>query len=58
MLILTRKLHESIVIDEKTHVYVIEVIGNKVRLGVVAPQDIQVHRREVFRRDRPRQRRG
>lgn len=48
MLVLSRKTNESIVIAEDIIVTVIEVRGDKVRLGIVAPRDIPVHRQEVF----------
>jgi len=44
MLVLSRKRHESIVIDDRITVTVIEVIGNKVRLGIEAPRDVPVYR--------------
>ena len=47
MLCLSRKLNESIVIDGEIEVMVIGIRGDKVRLGVNAPTDIPVHRREV-----------
>lgn len=48
MLVLTRKQNESIVIDENIVVTVIEVRGDKVRLGIQAPRDVPVHRSEVL----------
>ena len=48
MLVLSRKLNESIVINEKVVVTVLRVQGDKVRLGIEAPGDIPVHRREVY----------
>lgn len=47
MLVLSRKKNESIIIDGKITVTVIEVRGDKVRLGIEAPKEITVHRREV-----------
>lgn len=44
MLVLSRKKHESIVIDDRITVTVIEVVGNKVRLGIEAPREVPVHR--------------
>ena len=44
MLVLSRKRHESIVIDDRITVTVIEVVGNKVRLGIEAPRDVPVYR--------------
>jgi len=48
MLVLSRKKNESIVIDENIVVTIVEIRGDKVRLGIEAPRDIPVHRREVL----------
>lgn len=48
MLVLSRKKNESIVIDKDITVTVIEIRGDKVRLGVVAPKEVPVHRQEVY----------
>ena len=48
MLVLTRKLHQSIVIGDGIEVVVLEVRGEQVRLGIKAPKDVAVHRKEVF----------
>ena len=48
MLVLSRKKHESVVIDDKIVVTVIEVRGDKVRIGIEAPRDVSVHRQEVL----------
>lgn len=48
MLVLSRKLGESIVIDEDIVVTVIEVRGNRVRLGIQAPGEMHIHRSEVW----------
>lgn len=50
MLILTRRVGEAVVIDEKVTVTVLGVKGNQVRIGVNAPKDVQVHREEIFER--------
>ena len=47
MLVLSRKVDEEILIGDNIRVVVIEVRGDKVRLGVAAPKDIPVHRKEV-----------
>ena len=47
MLVLTRKLNESIVIDGNINVTVVEVRGNRVKLGIVAPVEVPVMREEV-----------
>jgi carbon storage regulator len=48
MLVLSRKKNESIIINDNITVTVIEIRGDKVRLGIEAPKDITVHRREVY----------
>jgi carbon storage regulator len=48
MLVLERKRDESIMIGENISVVVVDIRGDKVRLGVEAPSEIPVHRREVF----------
>lgn len=48
MLVLSRKKNESIVIGHEIEVFVVEIRGDKVRLGVNAPKDVAVHRREVY----------
>ena len=48
MLVLSRKKNESIVINNDITVVVVEIRGDKVRLGVDAPKEIPVHRREVY----------
>lgn len=49
MLVLSRKRNESIVIDENITITIIEIRGDKIRLGIEAPTDIPVHRGEVYR---------
>jgi carbon storage regulator len=48
MLVLSRTRGESIVIDDKVTVTVVDIRGEHVRLGVDAPKDIPVHRQEVY----------
>jgi carbon storage regulator len=48
MLVLSRKKNESIVIDGNIVVTVVEIKGDKVRLGIAAPSEVPVHRFEVF----------
>ena len=48
MLVLSRKKNESIVINENITIVVVEVRGDKVRLGINAPKDVPVHRKEIF----------
>ena len=48
MLVLSRKKNESIVIDDRIVITVVEVRGDKVRLGIEAPRDVPIHRSEVY----------
>ena len=48
MLVLTRKKNESIVINDVIKITVVEIRGDKVRLGIEAPREIDVHRQEVY----------
>ena len=48
MLVLTRKRNESIVIGDDIEVSVLGVVGEKVRIGIDAPRDIPVYRKEVY----------
>ena len=48
MLVLSRKKNESIVINNDIKIVVVEIRGDKVRLGVEAPREVPVHRREVY----------
>src|SRR5213079_162801 len=48
MLVLSRKKNESIVINNDITVTVVEIRGDKVRLGIIAPKEMPVHRQEVF----------
>lgn len=48
MLVLSRKKNESIIINDHITVTVVEVRGDKVRLGIEAPKNVTVHRQEVY----------
>jgi len=48
MLVFSRKKSEQIIINEQIVVTVVEIRGDKIRLGVEAPKAVAVHRREVY----------
>lgn len=48
MLVLSRKKNESIVISDDIRIVVVDVQGDKVRLGIEAPKDTPVHRKEIY----------
>jgi carbon storage regulator len=50
MLILTRRLNESLMIGDEVKITVLGVKGSQVRLGIEAPRDVSVHREEIFER--------
>jgi carbon storage regulator len=50
MLILTRRVGESVVIGDEISVTILGVKGNQVRIGVTAPMDVAVHRQEIYER--------
>jgi len=50
MLILTRRVGESVVIGEDVGITVLSVKGNQVRIGIKAPKEIAVHREEIYER--------
>ena len=52
MLILTRKLGESITIDNDIKITVLGIYGKQVKLGILAPDKVSVHREEVFKKIR------
>lgn len=49
MLVLTRKVHEKLIIDGSITVEVVSIDGNKVRIGITAPPNVPVDREEVHR---------
>ena len=50
MLILTRKVGESIAIGDDIQIYIVDIRGTQVKLGIKAPSDVTVHREEVYLR--------
>ena len=48
MLVLSRQKDESIVIGDDIEITIVDVRGDKVRLGINAPREISVHRREIY----------
>lgn len=50
MLILTRRVGETLMIGDQVEVTVLGVKGNQVRIGVKAPRDVSVHREEIYER--------
>ena len=50
MLVLSRKVNEVIIIDDNIHVVVVDIRGDKVRLGIDAPKEVTIHRKEVYDR--------
>ncbi|AGI32521.1 TPA: carbon storage regulator CsrA [Mannheimia haemolytica] len=50
MLILTRKIGEVLLVGDDVEITVLSIRGNQVKLGVNAPKEISVHRREIYER--------
>ena len=50
MLILTRKVGESVLVGDDISITVLSVRGNQVKLGVQAPKEVSVHREEIYQR--------
>ncbi|TYQ15019.1 UNVERIFIED_CONTAM: carbon storage regulator CsrA [Acetivibrio alkalicellulosi] len=48
MLVLTRKKNESIVIGDNIEITIVEVQGDQVRIGINAPKNVSIHRKEVY----------
>lgn len=48
MLVLTRKVNQSIIIGDEVEVVVLEVRGEQVRIGIKAPKTVGVHRKEIY----------
>jgi carbon storage regulator len=50
MLILTRRVGETIMVGDEVQVTVLGVKGNQIRIGINAPQEVSVHREEIYNR--------
>ena len=50
MLVLSRRLGETLIIGDDIKITVLGISGNQVRLGIAAPKEVNVHREEVYRR--------
>lgn len=50
MLILTRRIGETLVIGDDVSVTILSINGNQVRVGITAPKEVQVHRQEIYDR--------
>ena len=48
MLALTRRKDESIIIGDNIEIKILEIVGDKVRLGIEAPREIAIHRQEIY----------
>jgi len=48
MLVLTRKKDQSIIINENIEITVLDIQGDQVRIGIKAPREVSVHRKEIF----------
>ncbi len=48
MLVLTRKVNQSIIIGDDIEIVVLEVRGEQIRLGIKAPRNVVVHRKEIY----------
>ncbi|MEW6723407.1 MAG: carbon storage regulator CsrA [Bacillota bacterium] len=58
MLVLSRKSKQSIVIGDNIEVQILDIRGDTVRLGIIAPPEVPVHRREVYEEIREENRRA
>ncbi len=49
MLVLARKVNESIIINDTTEIMIVEIKGDQVKLGIKAPKEIKVYRGEIYK---------
>jgi carbon storage regulator len=50
MLVLGRRIGESIVVGDNVVVRIMDIVGNQIRIGIDAPADVPIHREEIFKR--------
>ena len=50
MLVLSRRIGETLIIGDNVKVTILGVSGNQARIGISAPKDVSVHREEIYRR--------
>ena len=48
MMVLSRQRNESLMIGDDVEIMIVDVRGDKVRLGIIAPKNVSVHRKEVY----------
>ncbi len=58
MLILTRRIGESLLVGDDVKITILEIQGNQIRLGIKAPREIEVHREEIYQRIKQEQKRN